>query len=487
MLRIATARGVRLAAFLVPTLALVAPLRAEDLKADLARGLKLLRDGNELADKGDTTTAQVRYQEAFQQILPGLRRLPFKHEVKRDVTAREELKDYLIKDLEADMTPEEFEANELGLKALGFIPRDMDWKSVLLKVYSEEVAGFYDPRTKTMHLIKEPEEKEKKPPTFLERLLGRTGGFDKDEAQTVMAHELTHALADQHFDLQALHELVKNDDDMDLALSALIEGEATLTMMGAQMKDWDGALTKELPAEDLDRTFSLVGAFLPMLGGKGMQSAPPILKESMLFPYIRGLVFCAKLVNGDGWKGIDQAYRSPPVSTEQVLHLDKYKINPDPPQAIDLGELEPGPGWKELGRNVVGELQLTVLLRGREGKRAAAGWDGDRYAVFKGPNDRLGLVWLSTWDSESDAKEFSEAYAQFQTSKLGNDAQAPDEVGESLRRDHGGATYLVERRGRDVAVIEGFPDDSTRRLLDAAFLAKKSEKSWEGIAAAAKP
>ena len=83
----------------------------------------------------------------------------------------------------------------------------------MVKVYSEEIAAFYDTKTKTMHLIKEPEAKAKKPPTFLERLMGKTGGFDKDENKTVIAHELTHALADQNFDIDAMQKAVKDDDD----------------------------------------------------------------------------------------------------------------------------------------------------------------------------------------------------------------------------------------------------------------------------------
>ncbi len=78
--------------------------------------------------------------------------------------------------------------------------------------------------------------------------------------------------------------------------------------------------------------------------------------------------------------------------------------------AIDLGGLKPGADWKELGRNVLGEMQMAVLLRRQGGASAAAGWDGDRYAVFEGPRNRLGLVWLTTWDSEDDAREFTTAY-----------------------------------------------------------------------------
>ena len=190
-------------------------------------------EGDRLADEGKPGEAVIRYKKAFEQILPQLRQIPFKHEVKRDVTKREALKDMLLKEFDEDMTPEEFRANELAMKAFGLVPRNLDLKPLLVQVYSEEIAAFYDPKTKTMHLIEEPEAKKKEQPTLLERLLGKTGGFDKDENKTVIAHELTHALADQHYDLDALHKDAKHDDDRSLAVSALIEGEATLAMMGA--------------------------------------------------------------------------------------------------------------------------------------------------------------------------------------------------------------------------------------------------------------
>src|SRR5439155_21659822 len=124
----------------------------------------------------------------------------------------------------------------------------------------------------------------------------------------------------------------------------------------------------------------------------------------------------------------------------------RSRARPDGPMAIDLGALNPGAGWTELGRNVLGEMQLTVLLRRHGGKSAAAGWDGDRYAVFEGPQDRLGLVWLSTWDSEDDAREFADGYTRFQATKL-------DKVPRSAPP---APVFALERRGSDVAVVEGF-------------------------------
>jgi len=466
-------------ALLAPT----PPAPAEELKADVEAGKKLLEEGDALADKDRPNEAVVRYKQAFEHLLPGIRKIAFRHDVQRDVTAREDLRALLIKEIDEEMTPEEFRADELGMKALGLLPRDFPLKETMVKVYSEEIAAFYDTKTQTMHLIKEPEAKAKKPPTFFERLLGKTGGFDKDEHKTVIAHELTHALADQNFHLDAMQQEVKHDDDRSLALSALIEGEATLTMIGAQMEDWDGSKLREIPASRLDRLLSLLMPFLPMAGGASLREAPVILSETMIFPYLRGLVFCARVVNDEGWAGLNAAYRRPPLSTEQVLHPEKYRARPDLPMVVDLGQLGPCDGWKEVGRNVVGEMQLSVMLRHHGGRAAAGGWDGDHYAVFEGPGDRLGLVWLTTWDSDDDAREFARGYIRYQAHKLGLDAPPPpeepgDAPPEAIRRTHEGAVYVVDRRRADVAVVEGFPEDVTGSLLDAAFRAKKVELTY---------
>ena len=454
---------------------LVGPASAEDRPASTERGKELLSEGDKLADGKDTTEAVLRYKLAFEQLLPGIRQLPFKTEVKRDVTARDDLRAFLIQEIDEDQTPAEFKAGELGYKALGFIPAGMNWKDVMVKVYSEEIAAFYDPRTKTMHLIRENEVAQPKKRGFLETLLGKKGGFDKDENKTVIAHELTHALADQHYDLAKMQKAAKGDDDRALALSSLIEGEATMTMIGAQMDDWDGDKLRAIPAADLDRAFSLMMPFMSLTSGAALREAPPILSESLIFPYLRGLVFCARLTNDGGWKALDDAYKNPPQSTEQILHPEKYRAQPDPPTTVDLGKLEPGEGWAEAGRNVVGEMQLGVLLRRHGGKPIAAGWDGDLYAVFEGPEGKLGLAWLTTWDTDDDARDFARQYTRFQTTKLGEGVTSPDAFPDAIRRPHAGSVYAVERRGRDVAVVEGFPSEATERLVEAAFRASKTE------------
>jgi hypothetical protein len=468
--------GIATIALLITSLAGSASFPGDDLPASLEQGQKLLAEGDALADQKNPNEAVLKYKLAFEQLLPGIRQLKFKQEVKRDVTKREDMKAFLLKEIDEEITPQEFKTGELGLKVLGFIPRGINWKEMMVKVYSEEIAAFYDPRTKTMHLIKELPVEEAKKPGFFESLLGKKTGFDKDESKTVIAHELTHALSDQNYDLDKMQKKVEDDDDQSTALSSLIEGEATLAMFSAQTEDWDGTKFASTPAAALDRTISLMGPMMTMGSGKALREAPVILSEGMIFPYMRGMIFCASLTNQGGWKSINEAYEQPPQSTEQILHPEKYRDQPDPPTIIDLGKLDAGEGWNEVGRNVIGEMQMAILLRKHGGKPIAAGWDGDRYVVFESKDGKLGVVWLSTWDTETDAIDFARQYTRFQTTKMGEGVESPEVFPDVIRRPHEGTVYAVERRGKDVVVVEGFGSDTTVKLVEASFKAGKKER-----------
>ena len=465
---------------------------------NVGKGEQLLKDGDRLADEEKYDEAVLKYKEAFEQLLPRMRRLPFKRDVKGNVTTRAQLKDMLVKMVDDEIPPEEMRGDELALKALGLIPPEMDLKKTMLAMLTEEIAGFYDPRTDSMHLITEAKaadpKQPKKKPGLLDRLLG--GGakaFDKDENKAVLAHEMTHALADQHFDLEAMQKAVKDDGDREVALMALVEGEAMLTMLGASAEDWDGKDTAAIPANRLALMMNMMGPMMTMSTGKAFREAPPILSESLIFPYLKGLVFCARLTNEGGWEALDRAYKHPPLSTEQVLHPEKYlgkrarggKLEGiDTPTSLDLGVLEVGGAWKEVDRDTAGEMALGIMLRdsGRDARAAAAGWDGDTFVAFEQDDGKqLALVWATTWDSEKDAREFAAAYAAFQAKKFAlegkdNAARAGD-FKEPLRREKDGKSLLVEVHGADVAVVEGFDAEMTGKLAKAALAAKKKEKT----------
>ena len=468
------------------------------LTQQVESGLELIRSGDALADSGKVNEAQIRYHEAMKRILPSVRRLPLKHPVKRDETPREQLGKVLVDEWEKDVSPEKFRRDDATWKSLGLIPPEFDLKGAYVKLLTEEVAAFYDPKTKTMHLIREPEDdqadannkdadakdkplakKDDKPASLLELIMGPQPKFDKDGARIVIAHELTHALGDQHFDLDAMLDAVKIDDDAALALSALIEGDATLTMMAVAQQDWTGTQIVAMPAQGLSRLVRWFGPFLPMMGGTTARNSPPVMYQSLLFPYVNGLVFCAHLTNAGGWPALDAAYKNPPLSTEQILHPEKYAgPEADPPTAIDLGEIRTPEGWTDLGRNCIGELTMRIMLARQGGNQAAAGWDGDTLAVFAGKDDpkRLGMVWLSTWDTEADAEQFAAALQKYWMPTDTPAAVAPQGAAPATRTVTGG---FVSTTGKDVLVVRGFEPATAKALAeDVSIRHKKREKTF---------
>ncbi len=465
------------------------------LAREVESGLELIRTGDALADSGKVNEAQIRYHEAMERILPSVRRLQLKHPVKRDETPRERLGKVLVDEWEKEVSPEKFRRDDATWKTLGLIPPEFDLKGAYVKLLTEEVAAFYDPKTKTMHLIREPEDepaangkdkplakKDEKPASLLELIMGPQPKFDKDGARIVIAHELTHALGDQHFDLDAMLDAVKSDDDAALALSALIEGDATLTMMAVAQQDWTGTQIVAMPAQGLSRLVRWVSPFLPMMGGTTARNSPPVMYQSLLFPYVNGLVFCAHLTNAGGWPALDAAYKNPPLSTEQILHPEKYAgPEADPPTAIDLGEIRTPEGWSDLGRNCIGELTMRIMLARQGGNQAAAGWDGDTLAVFAGKADpkRLGMVWLSTWDTEADAEQFADALQKYWMPNDEPAAVARQGAAPTIRAVTGG---FVLSRGKDVLVVRGFEAPVAKAVADDVMRNhKKREKTFPKV------
>jgi hypothetical protein len=244
-------------------------------------------------------------------------------------------------------------------------------------------------------------------------------------------------------------------------------------------------MLKSSPAA-MDFSMRLMSGLMPFASGKAFRAAPPIFRETMMFPYLKGMVFTLYLTNENEWERVNEAFRKPPLSTEQVLHPDKYLKEVDEPIEIvlpPLGDLL-GDDWKELGQNVLGELQISIMLRKHQGPKAAAGWDGDRYAIFQGPDDRLGLVWYTTWDNESEAQEFAAAYARYLGSRLGfNDSvnsnrndTAPAAVPDHIRLEHQGRVYDIFRRDADVVTVEGFAAKEADALAKVVFKSEKRAK-----------
>lgn len=363
-----------------------------------------------------------------------IRQLSILRQVKSGAQSRPEIERMIIKNMDEDTTPEELRASELALKKLGLLPPDFQLRPFIIKLLTEQVAGYYNPKAQEFYLA---------------------DWIDVDGQKPVIAHELTHALQDQHFNLRRFENWPKGDSDAELAAHALIEGDATLAMM---------EYIKRNPL----RALAFLKSMTSSAGGSSEQieRAPRALRESLLFPYQEGLSWVGQLYQRNGWSGVSQAFKDLPQSSEQILHPEKYFVH-EAPLKVNLPDVRPllGAGWKRIDYDVNGEWGYYLILdeylqAAAESQRAAAGWGGDRCAVYEETKtgDVL-MTHLSAWDTEADAVEFFEAYAKRTGLRYSNaQLMAVSKTLDTQRlwRTNEGSV-LMERRGSRVLIVEGAP------------------------------
>jgi hypothetical protein len=372
-----------------------------------------------------------------------LRKLPVLRPVKSGAQSRAEIEGMLVRNLDESSTPAQMRASEATLKKLGLVPANFRLRPFVIKLLAEQVAGYYEPKTQEFYLA---------------------DWIDIDGQRPVIAHELTHALQDQHFDLKRFEKWPKHDSDAELAAHSLIEGDASFLMMQYLVRNPDRQLT-----------------FMKSMGATGsaateqIEKAPRVLRESLLFPYFQGTAWVAGVYKQGGWEAVSAAYKNLPKSTEQILHADKYAAQESPVKvALRDVSAKLGRGWRMADNDVQGEwgyyLLLDEFLKSPDvSKKAAAGWGGDRYALFTGPRPGDVLVAQKTaWDSETDAREFFDAYVARTTKRYGVEPSAGSEQGTaSWNTAEGGV--LVELSGSTVTVVEGVPARVDAKALAAAL------------------
>lgn len=329
-----------------------------------------------------------------------LRGLSFKRPVPVNVVDAQAAREHLVQRLEAFQQMEHLRQIQKAYAMLDLIPAELDLWEAILDVLEEQAAGFYDPATGSYYLV------EHMPAAAVPMLT---------------AHELTHALEDQHYDLDARIRASLEDDDRLFALSAVHEGSATLLMLAYAMAE---AMGGSLGMDELQE-FAILGQDQT----QALSALPPLLLRQLVGPYVLGAQF---LLHG-GKPGafpaeaVNRAYLDGPRSSEQILHPEKYwePERRDDPLTLEhsrAGQLL-GPRWHRAGTGVLGELSLAVLvgaptptepsalLSGSPEEwtnAAASGWGGDRWELWvKG---RSAVVLLRTlWDSAQDALEFAQA------------------------------------------------------------------------------
>jgi hypothetical protein len=335
-----------------------------------------------------------------------VRGLQFKQPVPVLVEDRDRITAYV----ETQIEDEELDRARVVYAALGLLPPDLDVRSLLLRLMGEQVVGYYDAEEK--HLVVRDD---------VMRAFARGDdanaeeGSDLSEARIVLVHELVHALQDQHLNLfKNIH--AERDTDADNAFHALVEGDATLAMIGYALEREEIPLSRLTSNPAQIQSFSDVVRHSP-LAGTELEQAPAIIRVPLLSAYVDGLAFCASLHGmGGGFSAIDRAHANPPVSSEQVLHPLRF-ADPDAPQALTLPDLPElaAAGYEVVREDTLGELEMGVYFsqnaREADAKRAADGWDGDRLRVYRSKTEPPAVVWLSVWDSERDAQEAEAAAA----------------------------------------------------------------------------
>ena len=340
--------------------------------------------------------------------------LKFKTPPKLEVRTREQVRDFLLKQFDEATPAAQLSGEEKVYKLLGLIPDSMDLRAFFLRVLTEQVVGYYDPKAKSLYVVE---------------------GADEQVVGITITHELMHALQDQYVSLDSIQKSGASNDRL-AAAQALIEGQAQFEQISIMLGGPD-QIDARLPGA-WDRVREEIRnrqGEMPVFA-----TAPMVIQESLLFPYLSGAEFVRRAKEK---RGSVDPFRDIPRSTEQILHPPRFLDSPpDEPTTVVL----PAPrGATKAYENDMGEFgtRLVVFAYLRDpstAQRAAAGWDGDRFMVVERGTER-GIVWAIVWDSAVEAAEFTDAMVRSTMRRTG---AAERSVGSGVSYTAKGRTITIQ-------------------------------------------
>jgi len=337
--------------------------------------------------------------------------------------------------LEEDLDPVEVAGDQAILELFGMLDGTVDLYQLLVDLYTEQVAGFYDPDVGELVV-----------PVSVD-------GITPLQKITIV-HELVHALTDQHFDFNDVYEeRTENGTGDDVsAILALVEGDATYQQF-LYLESMDPAEAAEAVLESLAIDTSV------------LDSVPSWIRQDLTFPYEHGLIFNGFLVTNGGLKGIDEAYLDPPISSEQILHPEKYDRFEMP---TDLAPLTVSlPDWELFDEATFGEWGIRMLLLDSltpaDVTQAAAGWGNDTYVAFLNGDDAA-VAWVYEGDSVADAEDLTDGLVAHIRRTM--DAGSPQESGGGLLFS-GGSTYVfIDRVDEKIFFVAATDAEAGASLRD---------------------
>ncbi len=391
----------------------------------------------------DTAGYTGPYEREVRRAIPQLEAatgLRFLTPPKLEERDRDQVREFLEQQFNEQLTPRELSGLEQSYKRLGLLPDSLDLRQFLLDLLTEQVAGYYDPATKVLYVMKD--------------------GAPEIISVTI-SHELVHALQDQHYPLDSAQAL-KGDNDRQVAMQAVIEGQAVYEQMSSMLGGSDFGLRLPGGWERIREMIRNEQQSMPLFA-----NAPTLIQETLLFPYLAGAEFNRQFKRA---RPGQVPYRPMAASTEQILHPEKYLDSvPDLPTRITLGAPR---GASLVHEDNLGEFETRLFLYQHlndvgSAAQGASGWDGDRYQLV---NTRAGngIAWLTVWDSSVEAAEFRDLMERMVERRF-RLAVSSGGRGESRHWTAGGRRLTLTTAtvdGRPVVIWEDLPASFTGSVLD---------------------
>jgi hypothetical protein len=394
--------------------------------------------------------------------------LPIKKQVKRTIVSRAQVEKYIGEKFKDDADRIRFERSELVQKKFGLLPRQFDLHGFLIKLLAEQVAGYYDEKTRTMNLL---------------------DWNEPDMQRPVMAHELTHALQDQSFNLEKMskHEeaiekrglqdldaLIRNDEES-TCRSSVLEGQAMIVLLDYVLAPSDQSVEKMPQVVDL-----MQASMDKSRGSPIFDSAPLLLQEELAFPYRQGMKFIKELLVAGGKKlAYTGVLARMPQTTREVMEPREYLAgHREPPLLLpDFSFLKKD--YEPFDAGAVGELDVNILLRVLAdedvAKRLTPEWRGGSYyaAGKRGakPPDRnssahIGLFYVSRWATEAAAQEFAKTYAVSLPARYQEVHRIHGDAPERQQYMSSDGPIFIQQTGNMVVAVESFEEDVAKKLIE---------------------
>ena len=386
-----------------------------------------------------------RVESGIQEI----RQLSFTSHVPLVLKTPDDVEKMVLEDLKHDYTDEQLDADGKAGSMLGLYPPGTDLKGETVRLLKSQIAGFYDPRTKQMVLV-EGAETTSITDRMVEFMVQRDLINDM-----VLAHELTHALQDQHFALQDNLDKLKNNSDEELALKSVAEGDATIAGFAYVIGRTDSSLVDSLTnsLKDLPQTFAAQS-----------KDTPEGLSVPLIFQYSEGVRLVGEAFKRGGWKAVDALYAKPPKSTQQIIDPGLYFDHPQLPLKVSVAGYAATLGdWKQVDEDTFGQLSIQLILQMGYGKNAgevavAKKWGGDRMAILTRGSE-VSVIWMTAFRDMESASTFENAYRIL------------------MDRERASTPHVVERRGKAVLVIAGSVAAQAAMLAPAIWKASNTGAS----------